>query len=159
RMYPRPHEDVLLDLIVMIHRAAGVDSHAVAESGHFMPIGTNGWYERGGTKARFDQQPIEAYTMVDACFAAYRMTRDERWLGSAQKAFDWFLGRNDLQVSLYDYNSGGCFDGLHPDRVNRNQGAESTVVWQLSLILMHDLREALNLKPDPENAPGQEARK
>ncbi len=136
-----------------------LDRSQTSESGHFMPIGTNGWYERGGTKARFDQQPIEAYTMVDACFAAYRMTRDERWLGSAQKAFDWFLGRNDLQVSLYDYNSGGCFDGLHPDRVNRNQGAESTVVWQLSLILMHDLREALNLKPDPENAPGQEARK
>lgn len=134
-----------------------LDRIQTAESGHFVPIGTNGWYKRGGAKARFDQQPIEAYTMLDACFAAYRMTRDERWLRSAQRAFDWFLGRNDLQASLYDYSSGGCFDGLHPDRVNRNQGAESTVVWLLSVILMNDLREMLNLKTEPGVPPGPES--
>ncbi|MBP7829614.1 MAG: glycosyltransferase family 4 protein [Kiritimatiellae bacterium] len=130
-----------------------LDRVQTAEPGHFVPVGTNGWFERGREKARFDQQPIEAYTMLDACFAAYRMTRDDRWLRSAQKAFDWFLGRNDLQASLHDYHSGGCFDGLHPDRVNRNQGAESTVVWQLSVILMNDLHELLNLKPKPDRGP------
>jgi glycosyltransferase involved in cell wall biosynthesis len=104
--------------------------------GCFAPVGSNGFYTRGGTMARFDQQPIEAQAMISACLEAYGMTGDERWRKQAQRAFDWFLGRNDLHTPIYDSTTGGCRDGLHPDRVNRNQGGESTLAFLLSLVEM-----------------------
>ncbi len=104
----------------------------------FSPIGTNGWYPRGGTKARFDQQPIDVYTMLEACIEAYSVTAEEHWLVEARKCFEWFLGRNDLRLPVYDYASGGCRDGLHSDRANENQGAESTLAWLLSLLIMYE---------------------
>jgi glycosyltransferase involved in cell wall biosynthesis len=106
------------------------------EDGHFVPVGSNGWYVRGGEKARFDQQPIEAAATVSACLEAYRVTDDKRWYREALSAFEWFLGRNDLGLPLYDPTNGGCRDGLQPDRVNENQGAESTLSFMLSLLEM-----------------------
>jgi len=105
--------------------------------GTFAPVGSNGFYPRGGEKARFDQQPIEASAMVSACLEAYRVTGEILWHREAQRAFEWFLGRNDLGVSLYDPDTGGCHDGLHPDRVNRNQGAESTLAFLMALVEMY----------------------
>ena len=109
--------------------------------GHFVPIGSNGFYERNGEKARFDQQPVEAQTMASACLEAYRSTGDPRWRTEAQRAFEWFLGRNDLSLPLYDPTTGGCRDGLHPDRPNENQGAESTLAFLQTLL---ELRLAEN---------------
>ncbi len=97
-------------------------------NGHFVPIGSQGFYRQGGEKARFDQQPIEAAGAVSACLQAYRVTGDSRWRSEAWSAFNWFLGDNDLQLPLYDSVTGGCRDGLHPERANQNQGAESTLV-------------------------------
>jgi glycosyltransferase involved in cell wall biosynthesis len=108
----------------------------VSEKGHFRPIGSNGFYQRGGTRATFDQQPIEAQAMVSACLEAYRTTSDFWWYEQAQRAFDWFIGWNDLGLELYSSESGGCRDGLHVDRVNGNQGAESTLAFLLSLAEM-----------------------
>ena len=105
----------------------------ISEKGHFRPIGSNGFYRRGGTRANFDQQPIEAQAMVSACLEAYRATSDVWWYEQAQRAFDWFIGWNDLGLELYSPETGGCRDGLHVDRVNRNQGAESTLAFLLSL--------------------------
>jgi hypothetical protein len=107
-----------------------------AEEGHFLPIGCNGFYPRGGDRARFDQQPIEAHAMVSACLEAHRATGEDRWKVEAQRAFDWFVGRNDLRTPIYDPGSGGCHDGLQPDDVNRNLGAESTLAFLLSLVEM-----------------------
>jgi hypothetical protein len=107
-----------------------------AEQGHFRPIGSNGFYRRGGEPARFDQQPIEAHATISACLEACRATSDPWWHEQAQRAFDWFLGRNDLGLELYFPESGGCGDGLHPDRINENQGAESTLAFLLSLAEM-----------------------
>jgi glycosyltransferase involved in cell wall biosynthesis len=104
--------------------------------GHFRPIGSNGFYTRGGTRADFDQQPIEAHAMMSACLEAYRSTSDACWYTHAQRAFDWFMGWNDLGLELYSPRTGGCRDGLHVDRVNRNQGAESTLAFLLSLVEM-----------------------
>jgi glycosyltransferase involved in cell wall biosynthesis len=109
--------------------------------GHFVPIGSNGFYQRGGERARFDQQPIEAQTMVSACLEAYRSTGDECWRKEARYAFEWFLGHNDLNIRVYDPKTGGCRDGLHPDRPNENQGAESTLAFLHSLL---ELRIAEN---------------
>jgi glycosyltransferase involved in cell wall biosynthesis len=117
--------------------------------GHLSTVGTNGWYVRGGEKARFDQQPIEANAMLEAALEAYRITRDERWMKEAYKSLNWFLGRNDLQQSLYDPRTGGCRDGLHPDSVNQNQGAESTLAWLMSLLLMYEQVEDLELEKLP----------
>ena len=100
---------------------------------HFRPIGSNGFYRRGGVRADFDQQPIEAHAMVSACLEAYRATADTWWYQQAQRAFDWFIGWNDLGLELYSPENGGCRDGLHVDRVNGNQGAESTLAFRLSL--------------------------
>jgi len=123
--------------------AAGIEAlewlvaaqHSV-EGEVFVPIGSNGFYAEGGEKARFDQQPVEACATICACLEAYRLTHQERWLEEAQRVFRWFLGKNDLQVPLYDASTGGCRDGLHPDRVNENQGAESTLSFLMALLEM-----------------------
>lgn len=114
-----------------------------APQGHFRAVGCNGFYPKGRQPARFDQQPIEANATVAACLEAYRTTRDPRWLEEARSAFEWFLGRNDLGADLYDPASGGCCDGLHEDRVSRNQGAESTLAFLLSLTDMNLLESSL----------------
>jgi hypothetical protein len=106
------------------------------QAGHFRPIGSNGFYTKGGARADFDQQPVEAQAMVSACLEAYLNTRDPFWTVEAKRAFEWFLGRNDLGLSLYDPTTGGCCDGLHPDRINANQGAESSLAFHLSLAEM-----------------------
>jgi glycosyltransferase involved in cell wall biosynthesis len=110
-------------------------------NGHFVPIGSQGFYRHGGEKARFDQQPLEAAGAVSVCAQAYRVTDDSRWSDEAWSAFNWFLGDNDLQLPLYDSKTGGCRDGLHPDRANENQGAESTLSFLMALQEMHSLQE------------------
>lgn len=101
---------------------------------YFSPVGNAEPYRRGGQMPHFVQQPVEAHAMVSACMEAYRMTMDDRWREEARMAFEWFIGRNDLGLSVYDFNTGGCRDGLHSDRVSTNQGAESTLAWLLSLL-------------------------
>ena len=103
---------------------------------HFSFVGCKGWYERGGKKATFDQQPIEAAGTVMMLRAAYEVTQNEKFLTLQRKAFDWFLGQNDLHIPLYDFKTKGCNDGLTPDGVNMNQGAESTLSLLLSLLEM-----------------------
>jgi glycosyltransferase involved in cell wall biosynthesis len=115
-----------------------------AESGHFRPIGSNGFYKRGGPRAIFDQQPLEAWASVSACLEAWSATGDEFWIREAWRAFEWFIGRNDLNLPLYDARSGGCFDGLHDDRVNLNQGAESTLAFLLALQEMRLVEQSRN---------------
>jgi glycosyltransferase involved in cell wall biosynthesis len=111
--------------------------------GYFVPVGNNGWYPCGGSKARFDQQPIEALNMIEACLEAFESTEDRKWISHAQKCFEWFLGRNDLNMSLYDHKTGGCCDGLQADGPNQNQGAESTLVCLLSILYLHRLRSQM----------------
>jgi glycosyltransferase involved in cell wall biosynthesis len=107
---------------------------------HFVPIGSQGFYHQNGDKARFDQQPLEAAGVVAACLQAYRITGESRWRTEAWSAFNWFLGDNDLQLPLYDSVTGGCRDGLHPDRANENQGAESTLSFLMALLEMRSLQ-------------------
>ncbi len=111
-------------------------------SQHFVPIGSQGFYHDGGEKARFDQQPIEAAGAVSAALEAFRVTGDHRWRSDAWSAFNWFLGDNDLQLPLYDSVTGGCRDGLHPERANQNQGAESTLSFLMALLEMQALHNA-----------------
>jgi len=107
--------------------------------GHYVPIGNQEWYRRDAQRSRFDQQPIEAQNMIDACLEAYQITQDKKWLDEARRCFEWFLGRNDLRIPLCDYKTGGCCDGLTADGTNQNQGAESSLAWLISLLNMYRL--------------------
>jgi glycosyltransferase involved in cell wall biosynthesis len=114
---------------------------------YFVPIGSNGFYQKGGERARFDQQPVEAQAMVSACLEAYRITGNIHWHKVSRSVFEWFLGRNDLNLPVYDPTTGGCRDGIHPDRINENQGAESTLAFLQALL---ELRLAENPLKSPE---------
>jgi hypothetical protein len=113
------------------------------QAGHFRPIGSDGFYARGGARADFDQQPVEAQAMVSACLEAQRVTQDAVWTLEARRAFEWFLGRNDLGLPLYDAGTGGCCDGLHSDSVNENEGAESSLAFHLALAEMNNAEHPL----------------
>ena len=119
------------------------------QSGCFRPIGSNGFYQRDGERADFDQQPVEAQAMVSACHEAFRATRDPSWSKEAKRAFEWFLGRNDLGLPLYDFSTGGCSDGLHVERVSENQGAESTLAFHLALAEMNSAEHWMTTPPLP----------
>jgi glycosyltransferase involved in cell wall biosynthesis len=125
----------------------------VSESDYFAPIGSDGFYERGGAKAAFDQQPIEAASMVSASLDALRVSRKPIWAEHACRAFDWFMGQNHLHEPVYDPSTGGCRDGLHADRPNENQGAESTLSFLLALIEMRGSDYARLPRTPPSSRP------
>jgi hypothetical protein len=102
-------------------------------TGKFRPVGTEGFGETRQHPRGFDQQPLEAAATIAACFAAWHADRDVQWKAEAARAFAWFLGSNDLSVSLVDLETGSCRDGLHPDRPNENRGGESVVSYLLGL--------------------------
>ena len=114
---------------------------------HFAAIGNQGWLTRDGEKARFDQQPIEAAAMVDACIEAFSCTRDEKWISYAYRCLNWYQGDNDLGVTLCDYATGGCRDGLEAQGANQNQGAESTLCWLMALLAIYSHRGWDQLTP------------
>ncbi|MGC9225028.1 MAG: glycosyltransferase family 4 protein [Terracidiphilus sp.] len=116
----------------------------------FVPIGSNGFFIEGSRKMRFDQQPIEACATISACLEVYRLTEESRWHEEARRVFRWYLGKNDLQAPLYDPGTGGCRDGLHPDRVNENEGAESTLSFLMSLLEMQAVDIANAEQPQQE---------
>lgn len=123
-----------------------------SDQGWIMPIGSMGFYTRGGEIAYFDQQPVEVYSIISACLDAYRATGELSWCQDADLAFEWFLGRNALGIPMYDRVSGGCRDGLHIDRVNENQGAESTLAFIQSLLELEQVRAETDIQK-PGEAP------
>jgi hypothetical protein len=111
-----------------------------SRGGAFSPIGSDGWWPRGGSRSRFDQQPIEATAVILAAAAAYEQTQDAGYCRAAESAYAWFLGGNDAGLVVAEVQSGGCHDGLSEARVNVNQGAESTLMWLTALETMRSLR-------------------
>ena len=108
--------------------------------GWFAPVGNQGWCHRFGSKAEYDQQPLEAAAMIGACLEAYECTQGAEWIQLASTCFNWYLGKNAQQIKLYDHASGGCRDGLQDGGVNENQGAESTLSYILALLTIYTLR-------------------
>lgn len=109
------------------------------EDGMFVPIGNDGWYPRGGTRARFGQQPLEAAAMVSAALAAHAATGDTRYRALAATAGDWYFGRNTHQFLMV--TNGGCRDGIDPTGVSPNMGAESTLAYLMSAIALADAQQ------------------
>ena len=137
--------------------AAGIESlewlvalQHCGDSNVFVPIGSSGTFAEGAERARFDQQPVEACATISACLEAYSVAKDEHWREEADRVFKWFLGNNDLQAPLYDPTTGGCRDGLHPDRVNENQGAESTLSFLMSLLEIRGVKLNSNSETQQE---------
>lgn len=124
--------------------------------GHLAPIGNRGWWRWGGVPARFDQQPIEAVSLLEAARAAYEATGDKGWAEVMERAYEWFLGNNDLRVLLAEPERGACRDGLGPEGPSGNQGAESTLAWLLSVERIRALRSAVAVAR-PDQAPAATA--
>lgn len=110
------------------------------EAGHLSIIGNDGWLRRGQPRPIHDQQPLEAAALIGACKAAHRASGEKVWLVQMRRCFEWYVGRNDAGVSMIDFKTRGCYDGLMPDGVNPNQGAESLLSWLLSLLTMHEMQ-------------------
>jgi hypothetical protein len=121
--------------------SVGLESAGFLESKVFhdnivSPIGNDGWFSRRGVSARFDQQGIDIMAMVLMYQQAFRLTHDTKYQTRMYQSFQWFLGKNDLGVSLYDPSTGGCADGLHSEGINQNQGAESTIAYWISHLIV-----------------------
>jgi len=122
---------------VAFESLAFLESHTLSK-GHLSLVGNDKWYRQTDVCSRFDQQPVDAMAMVLLYFQAYNYAGDPRYLSRLYTSFMWFLGENDLRVSVYDFDTHGCCDGLQHDGVNRNQGAESTLAYLISyLALQH----------------------
>jgi hypothetical protein len=126
-------------------------------AGHFRPVGTQSFGRRHKKPVAFDQQPVEAAATISACHAAWRADNGAEWLAGATRAFGWFLGENDLQTALIDFDTGSCSDGLHPDRSNENKGAESVLSYLLGLVEIQQVKRAAAIgatKPRSKSAGG-----
>ncbi len=124
-------------------------SKQTTADGHLSLIGNNGWMNKS-SRAVFDQQPVEAMALVYVCKNAYIITKDRKWRKSMIMCFEWFTGKNDINLPLYDFKTGGCFDGLQPRKVNLNMGGESTISWLLSLLIMYEIFSEEKLLNEPD---------
>ena len=111
----------------------------VVEDGMFVPIGNDGWYSRGGPRARFGQQPLEAAALVSAALAAHAVTGEAAYRELAGIAADWYFGRNTNQFLMV--TNGGCRDGIDATGVSPNMGAESTLSYLMSAISLADSQQ------------------
>jgi hypothetical protein len=109
-------------------------------AGYFRPVGTMSFGRHRRKPEAFDQQPVEASATISACLAAWRADDSAEWPLEALRAFEWFLGENDLQAALIDPETGSCCDGLHPDRANENRGAESVLSYLSGLVEIRQLK-------------------
>jgi glycosyltransferase involved in cell wall biosynthesis len=128
-----------------------------SQGGRFSAIGNDGWWPRGGSKATYDQQPIEAASMIEAAATAFAATRDPRWSRLAERAYAWFLGENDSRLRVADPDRGASHDGLLANGVNPNQGAESTLCWLLAVERIRELRGEVREARRPSVAAGDAA--
>ena len=129
----------------------------LSSKGHISIIGNQNWHKKNQKRSTFDQQPIEIMNLVITCAKAFKFTRDNKWIDLARKCFNWFLGQNDLGIQLYNYQTGGCRDGLQSQGTNANEGAESTLAWLISLITMYKLFEEQVLTKEPSKKTDQVA--
>jgi glycosyltransferase involved in cell wall biosynthesis len=120
--------------------------------GRFRAVGTESFGRVYEDPLPFDQQPLEAQATVDACVAAYDATADQRWFDEANRAYRWYLGQNDLDLPLATMADGGCFDGLMPAGLNRNQGAESILALQLASCAISGLSKRVESVAGPTSA-------
>lgn len=121
----------------------------ITKNGTLSIIGNQGWMTRN-SRAVYDQQPVEAMALVITCKNAYMVTQDRKWRKRMVQSFEWFTGKNDINMPLYDFKTGGCYDGLQPGKMNQNMGAESTLSWLISLLTMYEIFSEEKLIKEPD---------
>jgi hypothetical protein len=129
---------------------------SIDPQGKLIPVGNRGWWPRGGDRARFDQQPIEATSLLLAAEAAFDVTGEASHLAATEACYGWFLGANSAGVPVADPRRGSCHDGLSPHGVNSNQGAESTLMWLQAAARMPRLRALALARPSTQSSPSTE---
>lgn len=107
------------------------------KNGIFKPIGCRGWYKKGEKPAEFDEQPVEACPMVLACLKAYHLTGESKYFQYAEQCFLWYLGANSINENMIDRETGGCRDGILPNGINKNQGAESIICYAIASLALN----------------------
>lgn len=107
---------------------------------YFELVGNDGWYPKGGERAFFGQQPVDAGYLVEAYVAASEVSDKFKYLELARLAFEWFLGRNRLNAALYDFADGSVADGIDSNGISANQGAESVVCYLLAVLSLSQLK-------------------
>ncbi len=110
-------------------------------NGVFVPIGNRGWYKKGSERAIYDQQSVEAACTTEAAIAAFRNTNEKGYLQAAYEAFEWFFGRNLQGLTLYDQENGSCCDGITPQGLNQNKGAEATLSYLQARLNFEELKQ------------------
>ncbi|MDP4206085.1 MAG: glycosyl transferase, partial [Bacteroidota bacterium] len=118
------------------------------KKGYLSPVGTNGWYPRNGECIQYSQQSIDVMAMVLMYHQAFKMTGEEKYYNRMFQSFKWFLGKNDLYIPLFDHETNGCCDGLDFNGVNRNQGAESSLGYLISHLIVSKTFESYNKKAE-----------
>lgn len=129
-----------------------INARQTAPDGGFRAVGTDSFGRAYADPLPFDQQPLEAQATIDACLAAWEATAAQRWADAATRAYRWYLGQNDLGLPLASVCDGGCFDGLTPSGVNRNQGAESILALQLASCAISALSKHAEIVAGPQRA-------
>ena len=114
-------------------------------NGVFVPIGNRGWYKKGSDRAIYDQQSVEAACTTEAAIAAFRNTNEEGYLKAAYEAFEWYFGKNLQGLTLYSQENGSCCDGITPEGLNQNKGAEATLSYLQARLNFEELKQQNNL--------------
>ncbi len=114
--------------------------------GYLSIVGNEKWYVKGGERSLFAQQPVDALAMVLMYRQAFQLTKDREFLAKLFSSFMWFLGENDIRMTLFDYETNGCCDGIENYGVNRNQGAESSLAYLISHLVVMEAFEAFEQK-------------
>lgn len=114
------------------------------KDGTFYPIGNEGWFMKGGKRALYDQQPIEAASTVETAVKGLEIIGEEKYERTAEIVFDWYLGNNSKKIAVYDSKSATCYDGLTPEGLNRNQGAESITTYLIARLALERIKEKKN---------------
>jgi hypothetical protein len=111
--------------------------------GRLEVVGNDGWYQRGGKRAWFDQQSVDAGYIVLLYSQAYETLRDKSYLELAHISNSWFFGNNRSGVQVYDTQTHGCYDAVTEDGLNLNQGSESCICYLLAQCALRDIKHGI----------------
>ncbi len=109
-------------------------------------IGNQNWFKKERERSLFAQQPVDALAMVLMYRQAFQLTKDREYLSKLYTCFMWFLGENDIRMTLFDFETKGCCDGIESYGVNRNQGAESSLAYLISYLVFMEAFEVFEQK-------------
>lgn len=134
------------EILHIANESAAFLESITMKTGYLIPVGNKGWFKKGGSVSQYDQQPVDALAMVLLYHKWFTITQEKKYRDNMLTCFSWFEGNNSLRLPLYDNETKGCCDGLEKDGLNRNEGAESTLSYWISHLVVASIQEAKNLQ-------------